>query len=144
MYAYIQKQSAVIMQTIPGEIHWPHVPTPFLSDDDESFSLVFSLTLCRSCFHLFNVSNYTPIAVAARCKARTFFACSSTGIVGSNPTSGMDVCPRLFRVCAVLCVGSGLATGWSLIHGVLPNVYKIKNLKKWQRSKGLQSHREKV
>jgi hypothetical protein len=33
-----------------------------------------------------------------------------TGIVGSNPTQGMDVCACLFR-SAVLCVGSGLATG---------------------------------
>jgi hypothetical protein len=30
--------------------------------------------------------------------------------MGSNPTQGMDVCVRLFCVCAVLCVGSGLAT----------------------------------
>jgi hypothetical protein len=27
------------------------------------------------------------------------FACSNTGIVGSNPTEGMDVCLRLFCVC---------------------------------------------
>jgi hypothetical protein len=31
--------------------------------------------------------------------------------MGSNPTRDMDVCVRLFCVCAVLCVGSGLATG---------------------------------
>jgi hypothetical protein len=30
--------------------------------------------------------------------------------MGSNPTQGMDVC-----VCVVLCVGSGLATGWLLV-----------------------------
>jgi hypothetical protein len=39
------------------------------------------------------------------------FARSNAGIVGSNPTRGMDVCGRLFYVCVVLCVGSGLATG---------------------------------
>jgi hypothetical protein len=33
--------------------------------------------------------------------------------VGSNHTQGMDVCLRLCCVCVVLCVGSGLATGWS-------------------------------
>jgi hypothetical protein len=33
---------------------------------------------------------------------------STTGIVGSNPTRGMDVCVGLFCVCAVLCAGSGL------------------------------------
>jgi hypothetical protein len=33
------------------------------------------------------------------------------GIVGSNPTGGMDVCVRLFYVYVVLCVGNGFATG---------------------------------
>jgi hypothetical protein len=46
-------------------------------------------------------------------EAWTVFACSNTGIVGSNPTRGMDVYVRLFCVCVVLCVGSGLATDWS-------------------------------
>jgi hypothetical protein len=41
----------------------------------------------------------------------TVFARSNAAIVGSNPTQGMDVCVRLFRVCVVLCVGSDLATG---------------------------------
>jgi hypothetical protein len=45
-------------------------------------------------------------------KAWTVFARLNTGVVGSNPTRGMDVCVRLFCVC-VLCVGSGLAAGWS-------------------------------
>jgi hypothetical protein len=39
------------------------------------------------------------------------FAHSNAGIGGSNPTQGMDVCVRLFSICVVLCVGSGLATG---------------------------------
>jgi hypothetical protein len=60
--------------------------------------------------------------VAARSKAWTVFARSDAGIVDSNPTQGMDVCVRLFCVCIVLCVGSGLATGWSLVQGVLPSV----------------------
>jgi hypothetical protein len=42
---------------------------------------------------------------------RTVFARSDAELVGSNPTQGMDVCVRLFCLCAVLCVGSGLATG---------------------------------
>jgi hypothetical protein len=44
----------------------------------------------------------------------------------------MDVCVRLFYVCAVLCVGSGVATGWSLVEGVLPtlpNMYRVKKLR---------------
>jgi hypothetical protein len=28
---------------------------------------------------------------------------SNAGMVGSNPTEGMDVCVRLFCVCVVLC-----------------------------------------
>jgi hypothetical protein len=44
-----------------------------------------------------------PITVAARSNALTVFASSDTGIVGSNPTQGMDVCLRLFCVCVVMC-----------------------------------------
>jgi hypothetical protein len=41
--------------------------------------------------------------VAALSKAWTVFARSNTGIVGSNPTWGVDVCVRLF--CVVMsCV----------------------------------------
>jgi hypothetical protein len=69
-----------------------------------------------------------PTTVAARYKAWTIFARSNTGVVGSNPTQDMDVCVHLFCVYVVLCVGSGLATGWSPVQGVLPTVYKIKKL----------------
>jgi hypothetical protein len=72
--------------------------------------------------------------VAARSKAWTAFARSNAGIVGSNPTQGMDICMRLFCVCVALCVGSGLASGWSPVQGVLPTVYRIKKLKKRPRS----------
>jgi hypothetical protein len=34
----------------------------------------------------------------------------------------------------ILCAGSGLATGWSPVQGVLLTLYKIKKLKKRQRS----------
>jgi hypothetical protein len=70
------------------------------------------------------------IAVVARPKAWTLFSRSNTGVVGSNPTQGIDICVRLFCVCVVLCVGSGLATGWSPARGVLPSVYRITKLKK--------------
>jgi hypothetical protein len=48
-----------------------------------------------------------PITVAARSKAWNVFAHSNTGIVGSNPIQGMDVCLRLFFVCvrSRLCDG---------------------------------------
>jgi hypothetical protein len=37
------------------------------------------------------------------------------------------LCVRLFFVCVVLCVGSGLATGLSPVQGVLPTVYGLRN-----------------
>jgi hypothetical protein len=78
-----------------------------------------------------------PITVAARCKAWIVFTRSNTGTVGWNPTQGMDVSVRSFSV-VLFCEGSGLVTGWTHIHVVLPTVYRIKKLKKWLRSnKGL-------
>jgi hypothetical protein len=50
-----------------------------------------------------------PITEAVRTKTRTVFALSNTGIMGSNPTRGMDVCVRLFFVFVVMCVGGDLA-----------------------------------
>jgi hypothetical protein len=44
-----------------------------------------------------------PIAVVTRSKAWNVFTRSNTGIVDSNPTRGMGVCPRFFCVCVVLC-----------------------------------------
>jgi hypothetical protein len=41
----------------------------------------------------------------------TVFVRSNAGIVGANPTQGMDICSCLFCVCIDLCAGSGLATG---------------------------------
>jgi hypothetical protein len=38
------------------------------------------------------------LTLAALSEARTVFALSNTGVVGSNPTPGMDVCVRLFSV----------------------------------------------
>jgi hypothetical protein len=56
------------------------------------------------------------------------FVRSNTGIVGSNLTQGMDTCLRLFCVC----LGRGLATGWSPVQGVLPNVQRLRN---WSETK---------
>jgi hypothetical protein len=67
--------------------------------------------------------------VAARSKAWTVLARCSTEIVGSNTAGDMDVCVRLFCVCVALCVGSGLATGWSAVQGVLSTVYKSRKPK---------------
>jgi hypothetical protein len=56
------------------------------------------------------MSQLKPTTAAARSKAGTVFVRSNTGVMGSNPTRGMDVCVRLFYVFVVY-VGSGLATG---------------------------------
>jgi hypothetical protein len=48
---------------------------------------------------------------------------------------GMDVCVRLFYVCVFLSVGSGRATGWSHVQGVLPTV---RRLRYWKRGEGPQ------
>jgi hypothetical protein len=57
-------------------------------------------------------------------KAWNVFSRLNTGIVSSNPARGIDVC--VYSVFVLSCVGSGLATGWSLVRGVLPTVYKCK------------------
>jgi hypothetical protein len=69
----------------------------------------------------------------ARSKAWTVFARSNAGVVGSNPTQGICVCVRLFCVCVVLCVCSGLATAWSSVQGVLPIVNGLRN---WKSAQG--------
>jgi hypothetical protein len=70
------------------------------------------------------------LTVTERSKTWTVVARSNAGIVGSNPTQGMDICVGLFCVCVVLCVGSGLVTGWSPVQEVLPTVYRNKKRKK--------------
>jgi hypothetical protein len=45
-----------------------------------------------------------PITVAARSEAWSVFANSNAGIVGSNPTQGMDVCPCVYSVFVLSCV----------------------------------------
>jgi hypothetical protein len=77
-----------------------------------------------------SVSTYTFCVLVERAvrrsRAWTVFARPNTEVVGSNPTRGMDVCLSSF------CVHVVLATGWSLIQGVLPTVCKIKKVtRKW-------------
>jgi hypothetical protein len=52
--------------------------------------------------------------------------------LGSNLTQGMVVCLRLFCVYVVPCVGSGLATSWFPVQGVLPSVLGLRN---WSETK---------
>jgi hypothetical protein len=65
-----------------------------------------------------------PITVTVRSKAWTAFARPNAGIVGSNPIQGVDVCVCVYSVFVLSCVVSGLATGWSLVQGVLLSVQK--------------------
>jgi hypothetical protein len=51
------------------------------------------------------------IPVAALSKVWTVFSRLNSGILGSNPTQGIDVYVRLFCVWVVLFVGNGLAMG---------------------------------
>jgi hypothetical protein len=81
---------------------------------------------------------FPKLKTATRSTAWTVFARSNAGIVCSNPTQGMDVCVCLFCVCVVLYVGSGLATSWSPVKGVLLIVFRINKLKRRPSSnKGL-------
>jgi hypothetical protein len=57
----------------------------------------------RGCIYAFNFNRYDyewPVTVAERSKACTVFARSEAGIVGSNPTQGMDV-----WYVFILCLG---------------------------------------
>jgi hypothetical protein len=81
--------------------------------------------------HCNNIIGYIRemlITVAAKCNAWTVFAHSNTGIVGSNPTRGMDICALLFCLCAV-CVDSGIATSWSPVQEILQTVCRLRNWK---------------
>jgi hypothetical protein len=68
-------------------------------------ALSWSEKLCELCSWIIfgsKVGNM-PITVAAWSKAWTVFARSNAGIVGSNPTQGIDVCVRLFCLCCSVC-----------------------------------------
>jgi hypothetical protein len=65
--------------------------------------VTFIILWCRFSAYLWSLILCSTIIVAARSKA--------CGIAGLNPTESMYVCVRLFCVCDVLYVGSGLATG---------------------------------
>jgi hypothetical protein len=52
-----------------------------------------------------SINIFQPIAVAARFKAWTVFACSNAGYVGSNSTQGMDICIMcIYSVFMLFCM----------------------------------------
>jgi hypothetical protein len=85
-----------------------------------------------------------PITMATRSMAWTVFARSNTGVVGSNHNQGMNVCVRLFCICVVLCVGSGLATIWCPVQGFILTVYIIENLKSGRSQQGYRAIEKKM
>jgi hypothetical protein len=109
---YFNYFTAEIMPELKTEAHC--VKTYHRQQIRTYFSLHLEFKECNT----FQLS----ITLVARFKAWTVFARSNTGIMSSHPTWGMDVCVRLSCVCAVLCAGRGLATGWSPVQGVLPTV----------------------
>jgi hypothetical protein len=72
------------------------------------------------------MKDHLPGTVAERSKAWIVFARSDGMIVGLNPTRAWmsGVC-----VSFVLCLGSGLATSWSLVQGALHIVNRLGNWK---------------
>jgi hypothetical protein len=70
--------------------------------------------------------------VASRSKAWSFFTLLNAGVVGSNPTRGYLWC--VYSVCVVLCVGGGLAMGWS------PICAALRNWKAYKANKGLYNY----
>jgi hypothetical protein len=89
-------------------------------------------------YNLFPITTTGPLQWPCDLRHELLSLAGKLGSWGSNSTQGMDVCLRLFYVCVVLCVGKGLAPGWSPVQGVLPTVYTITKLKKRLRpNKGL-------
>jgi hypothetical protein len=70
--------------------------------------------------NLQNVFFSLLVPMAAQSKARTAFDCSNTGIIGSNPARGMDVCLRF--LCVVLIPRPGSPTKMSRWFIVIGNI----------------------
>jgi hypothetical protein len=62
---------------------------------------------------IFDLFFHNPITVAVRSETRNVFVRSNTGIVGSDPTWGMDVCVCRFCLCCPV-------NRWLLYDGLIP------------------------
>jgi hypothetical protein len=120
-YNFLNSYSLYTINIIEeGERHRLYVAmlgTSLFSHPPHSDFLNICFLLCGLYYILHFLKQLPPITVAALSKAWNVFARSNTGNGGSNPPQGMDVI-----VCVVLCIGSGLETGLSLVQGVLPSV----------------------
>jgi hypothetical protein len=126
MYLYILKWLlhrlslwANILTAHLGKLAVPHPR----KNHGVSYAYVFNIDIQYK-----TVISRSPSTVAAHSKAWTVFARSNSEIVCSSPSQGMDVCLPLLCVC----VGSGLATGWSRVQGLLLTVLRLRN---WSETK---------
>jgi hypothetical protein len=120
-----------------------HTVTPRVSHSSE-ITVVSNQRNCNSGWKQLGVTHDSNGSFVSRTTemmpitvAWTVFTRSNAGIVGSNPTQGMNVCLRFFCVYVVLCVDSGLALGWSPFQVVLPPVHRLRNWKISQGPQGL-------
>jgi hypothetical protein len=85
----------------------------------------------RISYILFSWIPEVPITVATRSKAWTVFARSTLGSWIRIPLKAW-MFVYVYSVFVLSCVGSGLATGWSPVQLVLPNVLGLRN---WSETK---------
>jgi hypothetical protein len=88
----------------------------YISVSNAILFFLYSSLLCVSAatsHHLATVYlAKTDFSTVLNMNAWTAFACSNSGVMGSNPTQGMGVCVHLICLCGVLFAGSSLTTGW--------------------------------
>jgi hypothetical protein len=100
--------------------------------------------LCRKMVYFVFVIISKPVMVAKQSKAWTVFTCQTLWSWVRIPLRawmfGVYMC--LFCLCAVLCLGRGLATSWSLVQGVLPIVNRSGNWKEARAHKGCRAIQE--
>jgi hypothetical protein len=70
----------------------------------ENLDEIPSNYLCiNSSLIMLKIVDMAPVPMAERSEARTVFGRSNTGILDSNPTRVMDVCPRFSVLCRIVC-----------------------------------------
>jgi hypothetical protein len=84
------------------------------------------VVLCSKLWHSYLVK---PVTVAERSVLSSL--ARKPGLWVRIPQNAwmFGICMCLFCVCVALCLGRELATGWSLVQGVLPSVKMIMKLK---------------
>jgi hypothetical protein len=125
---------------------WTQVLRPEKSSLDHVSYGLPTETICTCTLHhkinliyefLYVIRGIKQVRPAALSKVWAFFTRLNSEIMGSNPTQNIDICVRLFCVAVDLCVGSGLATGWSPVQRVILTVDRLRNWKGGKVSQGL-------